>query len=102
MAVEILERDMRVSLADLTGSDIAYDVHVRRVFLRTGMVDRDEVGHMVDAARSLTRSVRGSSTILPGTSAGAGSGPGCPIVQAAPCCERAHRFIERGRHVRRA
>ena len=62
MAVEILERDMRVSLADLTGSDIAYDVHVRRVFLRTGMVDRDEVGHMVDAARSLTRSVRGSST----------------------------------------
>ena len=37
MAVEILERDLRVSIKDLQGSDIAYDVHLRRVFLRTGL-----------------------------------------------------------------
>lgn len=35
MAVEILEHDMRVPLTDLTGADIAYDVDVRRVFLRS-------------------------------------------------------------------
>ena len=35
----------------LAGSDIAYDVHVRRVMLRTGLAERDEVNHMVDAAR---------------------------------------------------
>lgn len=32
MAVEILERDLHVPLTQLMGSDIAYDVHVRRVF----------------------------------------------------------------------
>ncbi len=35
MAVEILERDMRVPLTDLTSTNIAYDVEVRRVFLRS-------------------------------------------------------------------
>jgi endonuclease III len=53
MAVEILERDLRVPLTDLSGSDIAYDVHVRRVFLRTGLVDHDDINHMVAVARTL-------------------------------------------------
>jgi endonuclease III len=35
MAVEILARDLGVPLREMDGSDIAYDVHVRRVFLRT-------------------------------------------------------------------
>ncbi len=53
MAVEILERIMGVDIAKLEGSDIAYDVHVRRVFLRTGLADRDDVRTMVAAAREL-------------------------------------------------
>ncbi len=51
MAVEILERDLGVPLADMHGSDIAYDVHVRRVFLRTGLAERDDLDHMVQIAR---------------------------------------------------
>ena len=35
------------------GSDIAFDVHVRRVFLRTGLAERDDVSHMVEVARAL-------------------------------------------------
>jgi uncharacterized HhH-GPD family protein len=53
MAVEILERDLGVPLTDLSGSDIAYDVHVRRVFLRTGLAERDDVLHMVAVAQAL-------------------------------------------------
>ena len=51
MAVNLLERDFDVPMTDLHGSDIAFDVHVRRVFLRTGLAQRDEVGHMIDVAR---------------------------------------------------
>lgn len=51
MAVEILERDLRVPIRELGGSDIAYDVHVRRVFLRTGLAQYDDLEHMVDVAR---------------------------------------------------
>ena len=53
MAVEILERQRGVEIGHLEGSDIAFDVHVRRVFLRTGMADHDEQRHMVERARLL-------------------------------------------------
>ena len=51
MAVEILNGQFGVDIRELSGSDIAYDVHVRRVMLRTGLAERDEVNHMVGAAR---------------------------------------------------
>jgi uncharacterized HhH-GPD family protein len=51
MAVEILNGQLGVDIGELSGSDIAYDVHVRRVMLRTGLAERDEVNHMVGAAR---------------------------------------------------
>ncbi len=53
MAVEILERQRGTAIRHLEGSDIAFDVHVRRVFLRTGIAERDDQQHMVEAARRL-------------------------------------------------
>lgn len=53
MAVEILYAQFGVDIAEMSGSDIAYDVHVRRVMLRTGLAERDDVRHMVDMARDL-------------------------------------------------
>lgn len=51
MAVEILYAQLGVPIREMEGSDIAYDVHVRRVMLRSGLADRDNVNHMVDRAR---------------------------------------------------
>ncbi len=53
MAVEILERDLGVPISYLGGSDVAYDIHLRRIFLRTGPAKHDDVDHMVAIARSL-------------------------------------------------
>jgi uncharacterized HhH-GPD family protein len=53
MAVEILERDLRIPISDLHEGNIAFDVHVRRVFLRTGLAERDDLEHMVAVAREL-------------------------------------------------
>lgn len=53
MAVEILERDLGVPIRNMEGSDIAYDIHVRRVFLRTGFADEDSMEHMVEVARAV-------------------------------------------------
>jgi uncharacterized HhH-GPD family protein len=52
MAVEILYAQMGVDIREMSGSDIAYDVHVRRVMLRTGLAERDNVTHMVERARA--------------------------------------------------
>lgn len=53
MAVEMLERDLKVPIKGLHGTDIAYDVHVRRVFLRTGLAERDDAEHMIAQGRLL-------------------------------------------------
>lgn len=51
MATEILERDLGVVIRGLGGSDVAFDVHLRRVFLRCGLAERDDLAHMVAVAR---------------------------------------------------
>jgi uncharacterized HhH-GPD family protein len=51
MAVEILYAQFGVDIREMEGSDIAYDVHVRRLMLRTGLAERDNVTHMVEVAR---------------------------------------------------
>jgi len=53
MAVEILERGLGVPVSALDGSDVAVDIHVRRVFLRAGLAERDDVAHMIEIARAL-------------------------------------------------
>jgi len=51
MAVEILIGHFGVEVEDLSGTNLAYDVHVRRVFLRAGLADRDDQNHMIEMAR---------------------------------------------------
>jgi uncharacterized HhH-GPD family protein len=51
MAAEILMRYFGVPLAGAECGTVAYDVHVRRVFLRTGMIDDDTPEAVREAAR---------------------------------------------------
>jgi len=53
MATNILVRDFGIRVKDRRGIDISYDIHVRRVFLRTGLAERDEINHMITVARKL-------------------------------------------------
>lgn len=55
MAANILVRDYGIPVRniDYRGVDVSGDVHVRRVFLRTDLVDRDDVNAVVGAARRL-------------------------------------------------
>lgn len=55
MAANILVRDYGVPVRniDYRGIDVSGDVHVKRVFLRTDLVDRDDVDAVVAIARRL-------------------------------------------------
>ena len=53
MAVDILNRNLDVRITRMTGSDVAVDVHVRRVFLRSRIADRNHPDHMIVVARHL-------------------------------------------------
>lgn len=50
MAVQILMRHFHVALAGRDFGQVAYDIHARRVFLRTGLVDVDSIDAIEAAA----------------------------------------------------
>ncbi len=100
MAVEILSRDLGVGVREFTGSDVAYDVHVRRVFLRTGLAEADERAHMVDRARR-AHPERPGALDLPAWDLGRRwcrprdpDCPSCPLTGACP------KWIDRAADVR--
>jgi len=53
MATNILVRRMEIDVDNREGIDVSYDIHVRRVFLRTGLVDKDDKKEIIDTARKL-------------------------------------------------
>ena len=50
MAVELIGRVFGVEIGEASGGTVAYDTQVRRVFLRSGLVDRDTVADVERAA----------------------------------------------------
>ena len=69
---------------NLERSDIAYDVHIRRVFLRARLADRDERDHMIAVARQL-HPARPGELDLPTWLVGRGwCHPGVPDCAACP------------------
>ena len=53
MAVKILRYIFGAPIGQMEGSDIPVDVHVRRVFLRAGLAERDDHDHIIVVAREL-------------------------------------------------
>jgi endonuclease III len=51
MAVNILVRDCDVPVSDKRGIDVSYDKHIRQVFLRSGLAEKDDLDHIIDVAR---------------------------------------------------
>ncbi len=102
MAVEMLERDLKVPIKALHHTDIAYDVHVRRVFLRTGLADRDDRDHMIAQGRRLNPSRPGAIDFpmwLVGRRwcrPGVPSCPECPLFAVCP------RLVDRAAGVKGA
>ena len=100
MAVEILARSLGVELKDLSGSDIAYDVHVRRVFLRAGLAQRDDVNHMVAVARALHPERPGALDPPAWDIGRRWCRPVNPDCLACPLNRACPRLIDRGRRVK--
>jgi uncharacterized HhH-GPD family protein len=96
MAVEILAAD-GWEIGELNGSDVAYDIHVRRVFMRANLVENDTLVDITEAARRL-HPERPGALDLPAWSIGRKwcrpirpNCAACPIVWACPSALRLNR-----------
>jgi endonuclease III len=88
MALETRERNLGVTVHAMGGNDIARDVRFRRVFLRTGLAERDDLDHMVVAHR--VHPGRPGAIILPAWLIGRqwchAATPDCPACALSTVC----------------
>lgn len=99
MAVELLVRHLGARLTGLEDGCVAYDVHVRRVFLRCGLADRDAPDAIREAAKRVCPEDPGSldlATWLIGREFCRPSDPRCDACPLAPACPRLVRIRPEG------
>lgn len=102
MAVEILERDLGVEIRELQGSDIAYDVHVRRVLLRVGLAERDDLDHMLEVSRAANPERPGAIDLPAWRIGREWCRPGIPDCPACPLETVCPKLVDRAAAVRGA
>lgn len=91
MATELLRRYFGVPMIGAEHGSVAYDVHVRRVFLRSGLIEQDTPAAVATAARVACPDAPGSLDLaawLVGRSWCRPRGPRCEACRLAPACPR--------------
>jgi uncharacterized HhH-GPD family protein len=90
MAVMLLWRNCGVEIREMDGCDVAVDIHLRRVFLRSGLAERDDPRAMIEAARELWPELPGAldppawAVGREWCHAGAPECPECPLTEVCP------------------
>ncbi len=99
MAVQILVRHFGVALAGIECGQVAYDVQVRRVFLRSGLVDEDSPSAIEQAARTACPDAPGTLDLaawLIGRQSCRPRAPRCDSCRLAASCARRVRLNPEG------
>ncbi|HHJ99054.1 MAG TPA: hypothetical protein ENN10_03825 [Actinobacteria bacterium] len=97
MAAEILVRHFGIALSDTCSGSVAYDVHVRRVFLRAGLVAEDTPQAIREAAAQACPEAPGTldlATWLIGRDYCRPTEPRCDACRLGSVCPRlVHRTV---------
>lgn len=86
----ILVRDLGIDILDKENIDIAYDIHIRRLFLRLGLVDEDEQEKILEEARKIYPEFPGRLTTAfwtIGREFCRPTEPSCLICPLYECCD---------------
>lgn len=58
----LLIRDLEKKISNKNAIDIAYDVHIRRIFLRIGLIEKDTENNVLQSARRINKNFPGELT----------------------------------------
>lgn len=87
----ILVRDLGIDIIDKENIDIAYDIHIRRLFLRLGLVDEDVQEKILEEARKIYPEFPGRLTTAfwtLGREFCRPTEPTCLICPLYECCDK--------------
>ncbi len=95
----LLVRDMGLSVPDKENIDIAYDVHIKRIFSRVGLVKDETEEKVLEAARNLNPDFPGELTTAfwsIGRDFCHSNNPMCLLCPLEPVCEK-NEYVEKGK-----
>jgi endonuclease III len=95
----ILSFNLGLPIGELSGSDIAFDVHVRRVFLRSGLAEHDDAAHMIAVARELNPGRPGALDLPAWVIGRQWCRPGVPLCADCPILSVCPRLVDRAADV---
>ena len=96
----ILVRDMNVNILDKENIDIAYDIHIRRLFLRLGLVDCDNQKEIIEEAKKLYPSFPGKLTTAFWNLGRTFCFPTNPLCLKCPLCNLCCKAIDKSKNVK--
>lgn len=95
----LLVRDMGLKVPDKENIDIAYDVHIKRIFSRVGLVENETEEKVLDAARNLNPEFPGELTTAfwsIGRDFCHSNNPMCLVCPLESVCEK-NEYVEKGK-----
>lgn len=96
----ILVRDLGIDIIDKENIDIAYDIHIRRIFLRLGLVDEDIQEKILEKARKIYPEFPGRLTTAFWTLGREMCHPTEPTCLICPLYEYCDKDLEKSKHVK--
>ena len=96
MTVMLLWRNRNVDIRAMEGCDVAVDIHLRRVFLRAGLCERDAPGEFIAVARTLFPRIPGALDPPAWTIGREFCHPEVPDCERCPLLGVCPRLIDRG------
>ncbi len=91
----LLIRDLGMDISNKSAIDIAYDVHIRRIFLRLGLVDKDTMENVLLSARRINPDFPGNLTTsfwTIGRKYCYATDPNCEECPLKECCKE-HKLV---------
>lgn len=96
----LLIRDLGVDVRDKQNIDIAYDVHIRRTFLRIGLVDNDIQDEIIESARKIYSEYPGKLTTAFWTIGRDYCRPTDPACLLCPLCKLCDKNFEKTKNIK--
>lgn len=96
----ILVRDLEANILDKENIDIAYDVHIRRLFLRLGLVDEDIQEMILDKVRKMYPEFPGRLTTAFWTLGREVCRPTDPACLICPLYEYCDKNLEKSKNIK--
>jgi len=100
LGVMLLIRDFGIKIKNKKSINIAYDIHIRRVFLRTGLAKKDNINLVINSAKHINPNFPGELTAPIWNIGRKWCRPSTPTCNECPLFANCPKYINLGKDIK--